>query len=184
MSHVSLSLEHSLVVVVDVQDKFMRAIQDADRVMKRSLFLAKTASILGVPVIATEQNPEKMGLTSDQIQPFVTSTVAKMTFSCALDEGFVKAISASGKRKIILVGAETHICICLSALHLLQMGYEVVVCPDALSSRSVEQHKLGMERMRDAGVVQAHTETVLYEWIESAQHPKFKEILAVVKELA
>jgi hypothetical protein len=67
-------------------------------------------------------------------------------------------------------------------LATLTKGYEVVVCPDALSSSSQDRHKLGMERLRDAGVVPIHTEAVAYEWCHAADSPKFKDLLAVVKQ--
>jgi len=60
----------------------------------------------------------------------------------------------------------------------------VTVCPDAVSSRSIEAHKLGMERMRDAGAMPAHTESVAYEWLGSSAHPKFRTVLELVKRNA
>ena len=107
-----------------------------------------------------------------------------MAFSALGCPEFVAALRLTGKTKVILVGFETHICISQTAHDLLSAGFEVVVCPDAVSSRSQEQHKLGMERLRDAGVVPAHTESVAYEWIGTAEHPKFKSFLQIVKNQA
>jgi len=79
------------------------------------------------------------------------------------------------------VGIETHICVTLTALDLLKNGYGVFVCPDAVSSRTIEQHKLGMERMRDSGAIASHTETLAYEWMGTAESPVFREVLRLVK---
>ncbi|HTQ12040.1 MAG TPA: isochorismatase family protein, partial [Fimbriimonadaceae bacterium] len=81
-------------------------------------------------------------------------------------------------------GVETHICVGQTAVDLLGSGMEVIVCPDAVSSRSVERHKLGMERLRDSGALPLHSESVVYEWLETAENPAFRDVLRLVKELS
>jgi hypothetical protein len=43
-------------------------------------------------------------------------------------------------------------------------------------------HRNGLERMRLAGVEIAHSESVVYEWMKTAEHPAFRDILKIVKE--
>jgi nicotinamidase-related amidase len=183
MPRVLLKPENSVLVVVDVQPSFMKAIYEADRVLERTSFLAKVSRLLEIPVIATEQYPKRMGATDPSLTPHLTSVHGKMSFSCAGCGDFSDALAATGRRQVVLVGVETHICVSLTANALLDTGYELVVCPDGVSSRTMERHKLGMERIRDAGAVPAHTEAVAYEWLQTAEHPKFREALALVKEL-
>ena len=104
-----------------------------------------------------------------------------MSFSALGSPEFCAAIDACGRSQFVLTGLETHICVSQTAQDLVDRKLEVVVCPDAVSSRSLEAHKLGMERIRDAGVVPAHTESVAYEWIGTAEHSAFKSFLAIVK---
>ena len=183
MPSVQLDPHLSVLLVIDVQPSLSKTIFEIDRVLARSAFLAKVAHLLGIPILATEQNPTRMGPTVAELSPFLVSQppFAKMSFSALGCAEFVSALEATGRRQLILVGLETHICVGQTAEGLLRAGHEVVVCPDAVSSRTLEAHKLGMERIRDAGAVPAHSESVAYEWIRSADHPDFRKFLAIVK---
>ena len=140
--------------------------------------------MLGIPVLCTEQNPSRMGATVPELAPYVNNPppFAKMEFSALRCAEFVAAFEATGRTQVILVGLETHICISQTAHDLLLRDLDVIVCPDAVSARTLEAHKLGMERIRDAGAVPAHTESVVYEWLGTADRPEFKQVLAVVKQ--
>ncbi len=181
MSAIKLDPTRSALIVVDVQPTFLRGIHEAERVLARSTFLARASEAMGVPILATEQNPDRMGGTHPEIAPHVGAPFAKMAFSCIGCEDFATALEFSGRRQVVLVGIETHICVGQTAQDLLAMGYEVAVCPDGVSAGSLEAHKLGMERMRDAGVVPIHTEAVAYEWMGTAEHFAFRQILELVK---
>lgn len=133
-------------------------------------------------MLASEQYPARMGGTEPRFNGLLDQVYGKMEFSAAANSEFMLALEATGRKQVVIVGIETHICVSQTALDLLAKGYEVVVCPDALSSSSQDRHKLGMERLRDAGVIPVHTEAVAYEWCHSANNPKFKELLAVVKQ--
>lgn len=176
-----LDPSQSFVLVVDVQGALSKAIWEMDRTVDRCRFLARIARLLDVPVLATEQNPSRMGATVPELAELVEETFAKMAFSALGSTELMSRLQSLGRRQAVVVGIETHICVSQSALGLLELGYEVAVCPDAVSARSVDRHKLGMERIRDAGVVPAHTEAVAYEWLGAADHPKFRDALAIVK---
>ena len=182
MPRTALTPEESVLVVIDLQPKFMVAIADADRVDARSRFLVEVAHTLDVPILATEQNRARMGELDPRIAARLSvPAIDKMSCGGTGSPEFVSALKATGRKQVVIVGIETHICVSLTALSLLEMDYEVVVCPDAVSSRTVERHKLGMERLRDGGVVPAHTEAVCYEWMGSADHARFRDVLTIVK---
>lgn len=177
--------EHSVLIVVDIQPTFMKAVHEAERVLARSEFLVRMARLLDIPVLSTEQNPERMHGTDPRIAAHLDRpAIPKMTFSCVGCADFDATLAGLGRKQAVIVGIETHICVSQTAHHLLLAGHEVIVCPDAVSARSLERHKLGMERVRDAGAVPAHTEAVAYEWMGSAAHPCFREALAIVKDHA
>lgn len=170
-------------MVVDVQPSFLKAIWERERVLRRTDFLLQIATLLGVPVLATEQVPERMGGTEPRLalpQP----ALAKKSFSCCGTPSFRDALEATGRKQIVLVGIETHICVSQTAADLLNQDFEVLVCPDAVSARTIEMHKLGMERMRDSRLLPIHTEAVAYEWMGAADHPEFREALKLVKQFA
>ena len=181
MSAIKLEPTRSVLIVVDVQPAFLRGIHESERVLARATFLARAAEALGVPVLATEQNPDRMGGTHPELAPHVGAPFPKMTFSCIGCEDLVSAMEFTGRRQAVLVGIESHICVGQTAQDLLALGYEVAVCPDGVSAGSLEAHKLGMERMRDAGVVPVHTEAVAYEWMGTAEHGAFRQVLELVK---
>ncbi len=81
----------------------------------------------------------------------------------------------------MLCGVETHICVSQTALDLMHRGYQVHVAADAVSSRSLEKHKLGMERMRDSSVLPCAAEAAVYELLREAGTPAFKSLLPFIK---
>ena len=181
MSAIKLDPTRSVLLVVDVQAAFLKGIHEAERVLAKATFMARVAEAMGVPVLATEQNPDRMGGTHPDLAPHVGAPFPKMAFSCIGCEDLATALEFTGHRQAVLVGIETHICVGQTAQDLLALGYEVAVCPDGVSAGSLEAHKLGMERMRDAGVVPVHTEAVAYEWMGTADHFAFRQVLELVK---
>jgi isochorismate hydrolase len=172
-------------IVVDLQPSFLKAIHEAERVMRRSEFLIRVASLLGVPVWGTVQNPERMGGLDPAIEPFLTDPAdPKMAFSCMGCLPFVSRLESSGRKQAILLGIETHICVSQTTHHLLHQEFQVAVCADAVGARTADRHAIGLERIRNAGAAVAHTESIAYEWMHSAAHPSFKEALELVKQYA
>jgi len=175
----------AVLVVVDEQSSLMKVIWEGDRVLARTAFLIRAAILLGVPILSTAQNPERMGPIDERIAELLPGpAISKMTFSCCGAADFRSSLADSGRGQVILAGVETHICVGQTAVDLLGSGMEVIVCPDAVSSRSVERHKLGMERLRDSGALPLHSESVVYEWLETAENPAFRDVLRLVKELS
>jgi nicotinamidase-related amidase len=181
MSSINFHPGKSAVLLIDLQEKFLSAIHEADRVRDRCLFLCRIAQLLDIPILASEQYPERMGGTEAEFLPFITNSVRKMEFSAASNPEFLSKLSSFGRTQCIVVGIETHICVSQTCLGLQSLNYEVAVCPDAVSARTNDRHKLGMERLRDAGIVPVHTEAIAYEWMHSADDSRFREMLTIVK---
>lgn len=174
-------LEDSILVVIDMQPSFVNGIWRSEEILKRTKFLVECATSLGVPILATEQNRERMGATEPELAALIgNEAIDKMTFSCCGIEHFNDQLM--GKKQAVLVGIETHICVNQTAHHLVENGFEVIVCADAVSARTEDRHDIGLSRLRDFDVTVAHSEAVVYEWMQSADHPKFREVLALVKQ--
>jgi nicotinamidase-related amidase len=107
--------------------------------------------------------------------------VEKMAFSCALDEGFLSAVAGTGRRQIIIIGMETHVCVYLTSLGLRNAGYEVFVLDDAVSSRFPHNYHSGIAALRDAGVVVVSTETAVFQLLKVAGTPEFKKIIPLLR---
>jgi nicotinamidase-related amidase len=186
MAASTLRAEASVLVVVDIQPSFLSGIVESDRVLERSEFLLKVARLLEIPVLTTEQYPSRMGGTHERLLPLLHAEppMGKMSFSCSGCEAFREQIESLNRKQVVLVGIETHICVSQTAHDLLRSGYEVIIGADAVSARTMDRHKIGLKRIRDAGAVTAHTESMAYEWMQSAEHPRFREVLKIVKEYA
>ncbi len=180
-----LRRENTLLVVVDMQEPFLRGIHGRERLVANVRLLIEAAAVMQVPVIPTVQYAERMGRVVPEVTQAFHDTpcvpVDKMCFSCMGVEGFLDGLASFGRRQILLCGVETHICVSQTALDLAFQGYQVHVAADAASSRSLEKHKLGMERMRDSAVLPCAAEAAVYELLREAGTPEFKAILTLVK---
>ena len=179
-----LRREDTLLVVVDMQEPFLRGIHDRDRLTENIRLLMQAAAILNVPVLPTTQYAERMGGVVPEVAqclPAAGDALDKLCFSCAGGDAFQSALIATGRHQILLCGVETHICVSQTALDLAFQGHQVHVAADAVSSRTLEKHKLGMERMRDSAVLPCAAEAAVYELLREAGTPEFKAILTLVK---
>lgn len=170
-------------VVVDIQEKFVPVIHEWSRVIQNSLRLINGAVILRVPVFATEQYRQGLGATVPEIAAAIPgfAPMEKNAFSCCGAPGFIEVLQARDVQDVLLCGIEAHVCVTQTCLGLLDAGLRPFVVADAISSRTPENHRLGMERMRDAGAVIVSTEMILFELLERAGTDEFKQMLKLVK---
>jgi nicotinamidase-related amidase len=173
-----LTAKDSLLVVIDVQGKLAEAMCDREELFENICRLAKSAKLLDIPILVTEQLPDKLGPTRKEIAdplagaPFIT----KSSFSCCGEPKFIEALKSSGKKQVVLCGIEAHICVTQTALELLTQGFAVYLVADAVSSRSPNSKQLAIERMRHHGAEIITTEMALFEWLRDAAHPSFREV--------
>jgi nicotinamidase-related amidase len=178
-----LRIQDTLLVLIDVQGKLAQIVDDRDRVYHNIKILLRAAKTLGIPVIWTEQNPARMGRTVREIAGLLDDQgcISKMSFSCWGEPRFAEAVAASGRRQLVLTGIETHVCVFQTARDLRAQGYEICIPRDAVSSRTADNRQVGLDLMRTAGAVITSVEAMLFELLGSAEHPAFRDILALVK---
>jgi nicotinamidase-related amidase len=139
---------------------------------------------MDIPVLWTEQIPEKMGPTMEPFDGLLrvrAAPLAKTTFSCWGEPAFREAVAASGRYQFVLCGIETHVCVYQTAMDLLLAGFEVAVAADAVSSRTATNKAFALECMRDAGAAILTTEMMLFEWVRDSKEPFFRDVLKLVK---
>lgn len=174
--------EKAMFVVIDMQEPFLRAIHERERVIANVGRLLQGAKILRVPTISTVQNQKAMGDLIPEIRSLLPSPpLDKMSFSCYADRRFSTDVDRSGRKQIVLCGVESHICVSQTALAMLDAGFQVQVCADAVSSRTAENWRIGIEKIRQAGGLVTSTESVLFEMLHEAGTTDFREILKIVK---
>jgi nicotinamidase-related amidase len=173
----------TLLLVVDIQEKFIPHIHEAERVVSGSVRMLRAANVLGLPVIVTEQYRKGLGTTVPQVLEAAASAsvIEKMTFSCLGSESVRQAIDEAGARTVLLVGIEAHVCILQTAMDLLDLGLRPQVVADAVSSRRESDMLAALERMRQAGVVIATSEMTILELVRDASLPAFKAVLPLIK---
>ena len=199
-----LDVEDSQLVLVDYQQKLIPAIHEADLVLANAQRLARIAQLLQVPLWATEENPAGLGATVPELQPLVAGRVLqKMEFDASalllprlkpapkpqggnarsLPKHLQKpaAQPAPGRETIVLAGCEAHVCLLQTALGLLDEEVEVWVVTDACGSRTERNRDAAFDRLAGAGAELVTTEMVAFEWLRDAGHPRFKEVLALLK---
>jgi nicotinamidase-related amidase len=170
-------------IVMDIQEKLLPAIFEKERLVENAVRLIRGAQILRVPVSASEQYRKGLGVTVREVAVALSGVapVEKVAFSSCGAQGFVESLKARNVSQAILCGMESHVCVSQTCLDLLEGGFNVFVAADAVSARSLENHRIGVERMRDAGAVIVSTEMALFELLERAGTEEFKKVLALVK---
>lgn len=168
-------------LVVDLQERLLPVIQGWKRVRANAIRLIQAAELLGVPVVATVQYPKGLGPTVPEVAALLNvEPIAKMTFSAVGPEEVRRQLDPT--RAVVLSGIETHVCMAQTALDLLNQSFTVIMPLDAVSSRDRVDHDAAVQRLVAAGVIPTTTEAVLFEWLETAEHPHFKAISKMVKE--
>lgn len=175
-----LKREDSVLVVIDIQEKLMPTIADSKRVIDNTARLIKFAKIIDLPVILSEQ--DKLGATVPEVRQETAgrNPAVKITFDALLCEAFAEQLQKLNRKSIILTGVETHVCVTQTAIHALP-DYAVHVVSDAVSSRTLENRMVGLERMRQHGAVITSTEMVIFELLRRAGTDEFKKVLPLVK---
>jgi nicotinamidase-related amidase len=176
--------KNAAVVVVDVQERLLPAMppERLARLFKYAKAMILAARELGLPVLATEQYPKGLGHTAPQLRELLPEPpLVKMHFSCGADPVFSRALEMTGRRQVIVVGMETHVCVFQTARDLVQQGYEVFVCADAVASRSDEHRESGLELIRAAGAQVHNVESVIFDLLHAAGTDEFRKIAPLVR---
>lgn len=201
-----LQADDCQLALIDYQARLMPAIHDAQAVVANACRLAQMAKLVGVPVWATEQNPDKLGGTYESLVPLCDRIVSKMAFSGAqelqtlLAPPVARQASPRGNARslprhlqkpaeppelqrstVVIAGCETHVCLLQTALSLLEMDWDVWVVTDASSSRTERNRDAAYDRLASAGCELVTTEMVGFEWLRTCKHPQFRALQALVK---
>ncbi len=178
-----LSVDNTVLVLVDVQTKLAALMADREAMIANQQRMIRGAQILGLPILWNEQYPEGLGPTIPDLAELLTenNALAKRSFSCCGNEVFVDQLKATGRKQVLLLGIESHVCVYQTAADLTAADFEVHAVVDAISSRTPANKEIGLEKMRDLGAKLTSTETALFELLRVAQGPQFKEISKLVK---
>ena len=175
--------EDAVLTAIDFQEKLLPAMFRAADVEASACKLAEGLKVLGIPSLVTTQYARGLGSTvvpvADALGEF--EPIDKSSFS-AWDNGeYRAALENSGRKTVIIMGIETHICVEQTALDLMENGYTVFIPADCVQSRDPKNRELSLRRMESAGAVITCAESILYELLGSSKAAEFKAISAIVK---
>ncbi len=175
----TINHETSALLAVDFQARLMPVIEDGAAAVANARRLLAAADMLGVPVLFTEQNPRGLGGTVPELEVGAHGAVLpKMTFDACRAEDAGKL---PDRREIVVAGCEAHICVLQTVFGLLDMGRRVYVVEDAIGSRRPDSKAAAIRRMAQHGAEIVTTEMVVFEWLATAAHPRFREVVALIK---
>ena len=169
--------DHSVLLVVDVQQRLLPAIHDWQRLLDNVRWLVLVAQKMGVPVVASEQYPQGLGTTHPEVRHLLNAQdiVEKLHFSCVAAQ-CLAALPAAQRPQVVVCGIEAHVCVLQTVLELREQGKQVFVVADAVAARDPANKALALERMRRHEIEVVSREMVAFEWLQQAGTPLFKEI--------
>jgi len=178
-----LDIQNCCLVVVDVQGKLAQLMHDKESLFKNIQILIQAAKILNIPILWCQQCPQSLGPTISQIAELLSDNepINKASFSCCGSDLFNARLTELARNQVLLCGIESHVCIYQTAVDLLRKGFGVEVIADAVSSRTLENKQIAINRMSVEGAKISSTEMALFELLKTADHPHFKQIAKLIK---
>ncbi|XP_049806220.1 isochorismatase domain-containing protein 1-like isoform X1 [Schistocerca nitens] len=179
-----LSEDHTAFFMCDVQEKFRGVIAYYDAVISVADKMVKTAKILNIPLIVTEQYPKGLGRTVSELDishAYLVEEKTKFSMITPVVTQAMQEICKGAVKAIVLFGVEAHVCVEQTAAELLAHGMQVHVVADCTSSRSQEDRFLALHRMSQMGCYITTSETVIFKLLGDKNHPKFAEIRPLIK---
>lgn len=163
-----IDVNESILIIIDVQQEFLDKL-DRDQsipMVNRISWITEMTRRFEMPIVVTVEDMKNNSGTVRQVAAKLSPGIKeynKMSYGLTGDQDILHAIEKTGRKTAVLVGLETDVCVCQSALGLLENGYRVVVLADAVGSPG-PCHNYGIERMRNAGVVISSVKGTFYEW--------------------
>ena len=174
----------SFLLVVDVQQKLAPHVLGHEALTRKAEALIRCAKLLDIPVLLSEHSPENIGSTVPSLAALAPDRILKKThFACTDQPACLEAFRSLNRKQALVAGMEAHVCVMQSALGLLERGFQPFVVEDAVGSRRAEDRAAALERMRAAGCAMATAEMAMFEWMENADVPQFRDVLKLVKDL-
>ncbi|MCK9218079.1 MAG: isochorismatase family protein [Firmicutes bacterium] len=182
MDKFNLNKEEAILVIIDIQERLSRVMDKEEEVIKNTNVLISMAKTMNMPIIVTEQYPKGLGETVVSISENLgdDKKFEKTTFS-ACNKEFLDFLNETERKKVIITGMETHVCVYQTVRDLLNAGFSVFVAADGVCSRTDVNYKNGLDMMNDMGAVISNTETILFDILKEAGTLQFKALSKLIK---
>lgn len=178
-----LERENSVLLIIDVQEKFRQHIDNFSELTKTIPILIEASKMLDIPTVVTEQYPEGLGTTISEISNCLGAheCIRKREFSCCQQESFVKHLARLKRKQIMVAGIESHVCVNQSVHDLLAIGYMPHLIVEAIGSRTAANKQIGIEKMTASGAILSSLEMALFELLKDSADATFREVQRLIK---
>ena len=182
MDKFTLKREDTVLFVIDIQERLVPVMKYKDQVINNNNILLAAAKEMNFPVIATEQYPKGLGRTVPELLDSIgeENIYAKSSFTAYTDE-VKEALKSLGKKKVLITGMETHVCVFQTVRDLINSGYEVYLVKDGVASRTKDNYLNGLDLIKSLGAVITNTETVVFDLLKVSGTPEFKLLSMMIK---
>jgi len=179
-----LTSNNAALLLIDHQVGLFTGVRDiAIAELKHNVVaLAKAAKVLGMPVIVTATSPEMWGPVIPELTEALPGVpiIVRTTVNAFDDARFAKAVEATGRKKLIIAGVSTEVCLALPAIHATGLGYDAYAVIDASGTFSETKRITGLLRMVQAGVIVTDYATVAVEMLKDNASPKAGDLYAAL----
>lgn len=182
MDQFTLHKEDALLLVIDIQERLVPVMKYKDHVIGNNKLLINAAKVMDLPIVATEQYPKGLGRTVSELLELIDNdrVFAKNSFTAYTAE-VANFLQSLGKKKILVTGMETHICVFQTVRDLINDEYQVYLVKDGVASRTKDNYLNGLDLMRSLGAVITNTETVIFDLLKVSGTPEFKLLSKMIK---
>ena len=179
-----ITIGGAMLVCIDMQPMFIRIVADGVRVQRRCALAIAATRGLGLPIIFTEQVPDKLGATAAELTALAPHAPAlgKKSFSALANSEIREAITGRHRAEHLLIcGIETPVCVYQTAIAAIAAGLQVTILSDAVGARRTDDAQFCLAALARSGVHILPTETVFYSLLHDVTHPFFKSYTQLVK---
>lgn len=182
MDKYTLNREDIVLFVIDMQERLVPVMKYKDQVIKNNKILINAAKEMSFPVITTEQYPRGLGRTVPELLDLIVeeNVYDKNSFTAYTKE-VEETLKSLGKKKILVTGMETHVCVFQTVRDLINDGYQVYLIKDGVASRTKANYLNGLDLMKSLGATITNTETAVFDLLKVSGTPEFKLLLKLIK---
>ena len=180
-----LTADNAAVLLIDHQVGLFTGVVDIDVLtLKHNVVaLAKAAKLLGVPVLVTATAPDR--LWGPTIPELLTArpdlqVLARTTVNPWDEPRFTQAVEALGRKKLIIAGISTEVCLGSTAIRAVDLGYDAYGAVDASGTFSMTKRETGLLRMLQAGVIVTDYATTMVEILKDNASPLANDVYAAL----
>lgn len=171
--------QKSFLLLIDFQARLMPAIHEGEAAICNAAKLLEISKLLNVPRLFTEQYPKGLGATVPELPVDGDPVIAKVSFDACRAAGVLQNIPAEAE--VVVAGCEAHVCVLQSVLGLIAASRKTFVVQDAIGSRKFSDKEAALARMERHGAEIVTTEMVAFEWLQTAENPRFRAVSALIK---